>query len=281
MHLFSHVAEIADEKAWKCDPIVSDSPTDTSIKFPHPSASSKELETKRESFSNICIRLLKPDAPQLGLEFSYDNKKAVLRFSDMLQDWNKNICGEFLVMIQNLDEFSFKLQVKTTYVKKSLGTKQEDVFVAPAASVRLNDIVENFKKVTDLCMSTEMVDDDKAVKSRAPGILICREYSLADLEQENSSFDADIKAIHSFMLLEPKILSEKDVKKSVKVQKKVGEDDKFFTILSNRADEQFYCRLTNAEFQRKPEHFGVQVWNKDTLVEKKYIRAALKLIKEI
>jgi hypothetical protein len=141
--------------------------------------------------------------------------------------------------------------------------------------------VENFKKVTDLCMSTEMVDDDKAVKSRAPGILICREYSLADLEQENSSFDADIKAIHSFMLLEPKILSEKDVKKSVKVQKKVGEDDKFFTILSNRADEQFYCRLTNAEFQRKPEHFGVQVWNKDTLVEKKYIRAALKLIKEI
>jgi hypothetical protein len=199
----------------------------------------------------------------------------------MLQDWNKNICNEFFALLQKLDGFTFKLQVKTTYVKKSLGLKIEDVFAVQASSIRYEDVVENFNKVTDLCGSTEMVDDDKSVKSRVPCILISREFPIDDLALENSPFDTVIKAIHTFMLLEPKILSEKDVKKNVKVQKKVGEGDKFYTILSNRANEQFYCQLTNAEFQRKPDHLGIQVWNKETFEEKKYIRAALKMVKEI
>jgi hypothetical protein len=279
--LFRYVSKTADENAWKSDPIISDSPIGTSIKFPHPSAASKDLEAKCEPFSSICINVLKPYAPQLSFEYSFDNKKAVLRFSNMLQVWNKNICDEFFKMLNKLDGFSFKLQVKTTFRKTSLGKKQEDIFVAPASSVSFDNVVESFKKVTDLCNSTEMLDGEKAVKSRVPGILICREFSIDDLALENSPFDDVIKIFHQFMLHEPKILSEKDAKKSVIVKKKVGEKEKFYTILSNRADEQFYCRLTNAEFERQSEFSVIQVWSKESLEMKKYIRAALKLVSEI
>ncbi|HEX2956371.1 MAG TPA: hypothetical protein VHO70_06060, partial [Chitinispirillaceae bacterium] len=161
------------------------------------------------------------------------------------------------------------------------GVKKEDVFVSPASSVRLEDVVENYKKVLDLCGNTEMVDGDKAVKSRVPVILICKDFSIDDLALENSPFDTAVKIIHAFMLLEPKILSEKEAKKAVKTPKKTSSDDKFYTILSNRADEQFYCRLTSAEFQRKPDSLGIQVLNIKTHEEKKYIRAALKLVREI
>ncbi|HMA65403.1 MAG TPA: hypothetical protein VKO63_09400 [Chitinispirillaceae bacterium] len=217
----------------------------------------------------------------MSFEYSFDNKKAVLRFSNMLQVWNKNICDEFFKMLNKLDGFSFKLQVKTTFRKTSLGKKQEDIFVAPASSVSFDNVVESFKKATDLCNSTEMLDGEKAVKSRVPGILICREFSVNDLALENSPFDDVIKIFHQFMLHEPKILSEKDAKKSVIVKKKVGEKEKFYTILSNRADEQFYCRLTNAEFERQSEFSVIQVWSKESLEMKKYIRAALKLVSEI
>lgn len=279
--LFRYVSETTGENAWKSDPVISDSAIGTSIKFQHPNAASKDVEAKSEPFSSVCINLLKPYAPQLSLEFAYDNKKAALRFSDMLQVWNKNTCNEFFAMVQKMDGFSLKLQVKTTYKKISSGKKQEDVFVAPACSVSFDDVVQNFKKVTDLCGNTEMVEGDKTVKSRVPYISICRDFSIDDLALENSPFDDAIIALHKFMLHESKILSEKDVKKSVKVQKKIGEKEKFYTILSNRADEQFYCRLTNAEFQRQADHFGVQVWNKESFEEKKYIRAALKLVSEI
>lgn len=281
VQLFHYVSKTTNENAWKSDPVISDSPICTSVKFPHPNATSKDVNAKSEPFSSIWIQLSKPYAPQLSFEFSYDNKKAAKRFSDMLQEWNKNICYEFFTMMQKLDGFNFKLQVKTTFKKVSLGKKQEDIFVAPACSVSFADVVENFKKVTDLCSSAEMVEDDKAVKCRVPCILICRDFSIDDLSQEISSFDEVIKTLHKFMLHEPKILSEKDIKKSVKVQKNVGDKEKFNTILSNRADEQFYCHLTNAEFQRQPEHFGIQVWNMESLEMKKYIRAALKLVKEI
>jgi hypothetical protein len=281
IQLFHYVSRTTDEKAWKSDPIISDSLVGSSIKFHHPSAASKDVEAKSEPFSSICIHLSKPYVPQLGFEFSYDNKKAALRFGDMLQDWNKNICNEFFTMIQKLDGFSFKLQVITTFKKISFGKKQEDIFVAPAGSVSFDNVVENFKKVTALCSSTEMMEDEKAIKSRVPGILICRDFSIDDLALENSPFDDATKTFHKIMLHESKILSEKDVQKAVKVQKKVGEKEKFYTILSNRADEQFYCRLTNEEFQRQPETFGIQVWNKESLEVKKYIRAALKLVSEI
>jgi hypothetical protein len=279
--LFRYVSETADENAWKSDPIISDTPIGTSIKFSHPSAVSKDLDAKSEPFSSICIHLSKPYGPQLSFEYSYDNKKAVLRFSDMLQGWNKNVCTEFFTMVQKLDGFSFKLQVRTTFKKSSLGKKQEDIFVAPACSVSFDEVVENFKKVTDLCSNTEMMEDDKAVKSRIPGIVICRDFSIDELALENTSFDDTIKTLHKLMLHDSKILLEKDAKKAVKVQKKVGEKEKFYTILSNRAGEQFYCRLTNAEFQNQAETFGVQVWNKESLEVKKYIRAALKLVSEI
>ncbi|MBN1602932.1 MAG: hypothetical protein JW915_15090 [Chitinispirillaceae bacterium] len=279
--LFRYVSETTDENAWKIDPIISDLPTGTSIKFPHPSATVKDLGAKCEPFSSICIHLSKPYVPQLSVDFSYDNKKAALRFSDMFQEWNKNICNDFFTMVQKLDGFSFKLQVKTTFKKKSSEKKQEDIFVAPACSVSCDDVIENFKKVTDLCSNTEMMEDDKAVKCRVPCILICRDFSIDDLALENSPFDEMIAILHKFMLLEPKILSEKDLKKTVKVQKKVSSKEKFNTILSNRADEQFYCRLTNAEFERQPENLGIQVWNQESYEMKKYIKAALKLVKEI
>jgi hypothetical protein len=180
-------------------------------------------------------------------------------------------------MIQELDGFSFKLQVKTTFKRNSLGKKQEDIYVTPAGSVCFDDVVANFKKVTDLCSSTEMLEDDKAVKSRVPCIIICRNFSIDDLAQEKSSFDAVIKTLHKLMLHEQKILSEKDAK----TQSKIGEKENFCTILSNRADEQFYCRLTKAEFQCQRETSGIQVWKKDSFEIKKYIRAALKLVREI
>jgi hypothetical protein len=276
-HLFRYVSDTVDENAWKSDPVISDTPISTSIRFSHPSATCKDVEAKCEPFSSLCIHLSKPYVPQLSFEFSYDNKKAALRFSDILQDWNKNIRNEFFTMIQELDGFSFKLQVKTTYKRNSFGKKQEDIYVTPACSVCFDDVVANFKKVTDLCSSTEMLEDDKAVKSRVPVIIICRNFSIDDLAQEKSSFDAVIKTLHKLMLHEQKILSEKDAK----TQSKVGEKEKFCTILSNRADEQFYCRLTKAEFQRQRETSGIQVWKKDSFEMKKYIRAALKLVREI
>jgi hypothetical protein len=279
--LFQDVSKIADEKAWKSDPVISDDSSGTSIKFPHPSATSKDVEAKREPFSSICVRLSKPYAPQLSFELSYDNKKAVLRFSDMLQGWNKNICNDFFTTVQKLDGFSFKMQVKTTFKKVSLGKKQDDIFVVPACSVRFEDVVENFKKVNALCSNTEMLEDGNAVKNRVPCIMICREFSIDDLALENSSFEDVIKTLHALMMHEPEIQLEKDAKKAVKVQRKIGEKEKFYTILSNRADEQFYCRLTNAEFQSQSDTFGIQVWNKESLEMKKYIRAALKLVSEI
>ncbi len=280
-HLFRYVSDTVDENAWKSDPVVSDTPTSTSIRFSHPSATSKDMEAKTEPFSSLCISVAKPYAPQLSFDFSYDNKKAALRFSDILQEWNKYIRDEFFSMIQELEGFSFKLQVKTTFKRNSLEKKQQDIYVVPASSVRYEDIVENFKKVTDLCSSTEMVEDDTAVKSRVPGIVICRNFSIDDLASETTSLEAAIKTFHKIMMLEPKILSEKDAKKAVKIQTKVGEKEKFCTILSNRADEQFYCRLTKTEFQNQRETYGVQVWKKENLEMKKYIRAALKLVSEI
>jgi hypothetical protein len=119
---------------------------------------------------------------------------------------------------------------------------------------------------------------DKAVKSRVPGIIICRDFSIDELALENSSFDDVIKTLHKLMLHEQKIMSEKDAKKIAKTKVKVGEKEKFCTILSNRADEQFYCRLQKAEFQNRQETFGIQVWKKDSLEMKKYIRAALKIV---
>lgn len=279
--LFRYVSDVVDEKTWKGDPIITDSSNDVSITIPHPSTASKDGVTKSDPFSSICLYLSKPYVPQISLNFSYDNKKAALRFNDMLQEWNKNIYNEFFTLVNKLEGFSFKLQVKTTFKKTSSGIKREDIFAAPAGSVNYNDVIENFKKVTDLCNSSELMEDDKPVKSRVPAILICKEFSTDDLALDNSPFDNEIKIIHKIMLLEPKILSEKEVKKTGKSKKVVGEKDKFYTILANRADEQFYCRLTYAEFQRQPEHFGVQVWNKETLEMKKYIRAALKLVEEL
>lgn len=279
--LFHDVSIIADEEAWKIDPVISDDLSGTSIRFPHPGATSKDIEAKSEPFSSFCVRLSKPDVPQLSFDLSFEHKKAVQRFGDLLQGWNKNICNEFFSMVQELDGFSFKLQVRTTYKKKSIEKKQEDIFVAPASSVSVEDVVENYKKVTDLCGSTEMFEGENAVKSRVPGIVICRDFSIDDLAMENSSFEVVIKTLHKLMLHEPKIQLEKDAKKAVKVQKKIGEKEKFYTIVSNRANEQFYCRLTNAEFQSQADMFGIQVWNKESLEMKKYIKAALKLVSEI
>jgi len=279
--LYRYVSETVHENAWKSDPVISDSPMGTSIKFPHPNSAIKDVKAKSEPFSSICIHLSKPYVPQLNFEVAYDSKKAAARFSDMLQGWNKNICDEFFAMLLKLDDFSFKLQVTTIFKKTSLAKKHEHVFIAPATSVSYDDVVENFKKVIELCNSTDMVKDDKEVKSRVARISISRDFSIDDLSVENSPFDNMIKTLHKFMLLEPKILSEKDAKKPAKVQKKIGEKDKFYTILSNRAGEEFYCRLTNAEFQKKTEFFGIQVWNKESLEEKKYIRAALKLVSEL
>lgn len=280
-HLFRHVSNIVDEDAWKSDPVISDSPTSTSVRFSHPSATNKDIEAKTEPFSSLSILVSKPYTPQLSFDLSYDNKKAALRFSDILQDWNKNIRDEYFSKIQELDGFSFKLQVRTTYKKNSLEKKIEDIYVIPTSSVSYEVVVENFKKVTDLCSSTEMVEDDRAVKSRVPGIVICRNFSIDDLASENSPLDAVIKTFHKLMLQETKIQSEKDAKKAVKIQSKVGEKEKFCTILSNRADEKFYCRLTKTEFQNQQETYGVQVWKMENLEMKKYIRAALKLVSEM
>ncbi len=280
-YLYNYVSEMTGEKAWKCDPIISDSPTETSIKFPHPNATSKDLKGKSEPFSSLYIRLQKSDSSQLSIELTYDNKKAISRIGDMLQTWNRTTFDNYLGIVNKLDCFSFKMQVKTTYKKTTIASKYEDIFITPSNSVNFTDVVQNFEKATTLSSSTVAVEDGNAVKSKVPCIIICKDFSIDNLALEQSSFSDDVKALHELMLIEPKILSEKDLKKTTKMRKKDDEKDKFYTIVSNRVDQQFYCRLTNAEFQRKPEHFGIQVWNIETLEEKKYIRAALKLVKEI
>jgi hypothetical protein len=278
--LYHYVARIADENAWKSKPIILDSPMETLIKFPHPSGAVKDVKANSEPFSIIAIHLPKPHVPQLNIELAYDNKKSAARFCDMLQERNKNIGDEFFAMVHTLDGFSFKVQVKTTF-KNVSSAKYEDVFIAPASSVSIDDVIQNVEKVVDMCGSKGISEDDKVVKYRGTRISICRDFPIDDLALEQTWFDGAIKSFHEFMLSEPKISSEKDIEKSIKERKKIEGKTKFYTIISNRADKEFYCQLTKAEFERIPDNIGIQVWDTETFEEKKYIKGALKLVREI
>jgi hypothetical protein len=279
-HLYTYVAEIADEKTWKTDPILSDSSIATRIRFPHPNAVAKDIKANSEPFSSIEINLQKPYAPQVFVELAYTSKKASARFCDILEDRNKVIRDEFFAMLRNLDGCTVKLQARTTFKNNSF-VKSEDIFVAPSDSVSLDDIVQNFKKVIDACSISEISEDGKVAKYKGPCISVGRDFSIDDLALQDSSFDKIIGSFRAFMLSEPKILSEKDIEKTKKERKKIEGKNKFHIILSNRADVQFYCRLTKPEFERIPDNIGVVVWNIESCEEKKYIRGALKLVSEI
>ena len=278
--LYHYVAEIAGETAWKTDPIYSDSSIATRIKFPNPNAAAKDIKANSEPFSAIEINLLKPYTPRVGFEIAYTGKKGAARFSDLLHERNKNFREEFFAMVRKLDGFDVKLQVRTTFKNNSF-VKSDDVFVVPSGSADFDDVVQNYNKAVEASTIFDEPEEGKVVKFRGPCISICKSFSIEDLALENSPFDDAVKTLHDYMLTEPKILSEKDIEKTKKERKKVEGKNKFHTIISNRADTQFYCRLTKAEFDRVPENIGVLVWNVESCEEKKYIRGALKLVKEI
>jgi hypothetical protein len=282
--LYTYVAEIADEAGWKNEPLISDTPVGTSGRFFHPAATPKEVKANSEPYSNIVICLPKPYVPQFSFEFIYTGKKALVRFEDMLKTWNKKISDEFFTMATTLDGFTFKLQIQTTF-KKISSAKYEDVFVVPSTSLTFDDVVENLNNVRENCSSTEMAEaaaeEGKVIKKREPRVVLCRDFIMDDLTSENSAFDHAIKVLHDFMLTETKIVSEKDIEKLKRGRSKIEGKNKFKTILSNRADREFYCRLTKAELERLPEKIGVTIWDKESFEEKKYIRGALKLVREI
>jgi len=278
--LYYYIARLVGENAWKHDPVLSDLPLETWVRFSNPKSTVKDVKANTEPFSTIGIHLPKPYTPQLNVEFVCDNKKSTARFCDMLHERNKSICDAYFTMVNKLDGFTFKLQIKNTF-KTLTAPKYEDILIVPAGSVTLDAVVENVKTVVDTCESTRMLEDGKLPKYRGLSVSICREYSIDELTQDDSPFDGMIKLFHEFMLLEPKIISEKDVAKVVKDRKKIEGKIKFNTILSNRADKQFYSRLSKAEFERATEHTGVQLWDIESFEEKKYIRGALKLVSEL
>lgn len=278
--LYSYVARIVGESAWKNDPIILDQPLETWVKFSNPVATVKEVKANTEPFFTIGVHLAKPYAQQLNVVFVSDNKKSTARFRDMLHQRNRSVADDFFAMVQKMDGFSFKIQIKNSF--KSLSVpKYEDVLIVPANSVTIESVVESVKTVTETCESTRMLEEGKLPTYRGLSVSICKDFTMDEMALDESPFDRAITLMHEFMSAESKIVSDKDVAKTVKDRKKIEGKIKFNTIVSNRADKQFYSRLSKAEFERMTETYGVQVWDIESFEEKKYIRGALKVVSEL